>query len=74
MSAAQLTTSEAQAQCQQALSHTICLDISLSGPMIHLTLCGLDMLAGKTGELPPAFSTNLEVTISTGFKIIHFHA
>jgi hypothetical protein len=41
--------------------------------MIHLSLCGLDMLAGKTRELPPALSTQPEITVNTGFEIIHFH-
>jgi hypothetical protein len=34
-------------QCQQAHPHTLSFYIPLSAPMIHLSLCGLDMLAGR---------------------------
>lgn len=71
--AAQLTILESQTRCQKALAHTLCLYIPLSEPVTHLTFCGLDMLAGNTGELQSVFSIHPEITVSTGFKIIHFH-
>ena len=46
---AQLTVLEAR-QFQQAHVHTLRLYIPVSGPMLHLSLCGLDMLTG-TGQL-----------------------
>jgi len=47
--AAQLTVLEAK-QCQRANVHTLRLYIPVSGPMIYLSLCGLDMLACR-GQL-----------------------
>ena len=34
-------------QCQQAHAHTFSFYIPVSAPMIQLSLCGLDMLAGR---------------------------
>ena len=64
-------------QCQQAHAHThtqtLSLHIPVSGTMTQISLCGLDMLAGKTRELPSAFSTQPEITGSTEFEIVHFY-
>jgi hypothetical protein len=72
MTAAQWTVREAQTQCQHAHAHTLSLHIPVYRPMIHITLYGWNMLAGKTGKLPPVFSTQPEFTVSTGFKIYIF--